>query len=174
MPRADRKPGIKSEAQPLQFKLTHYRQSGIAKPKSTMLERKICDPPWDPAISPVSLVDYLADQVIHRYGGSRGSRFRGDYISSLSDQIEIIRNTILGNAEERGWTVDRAQLDRPPYYSPHGAETLRLWGRQEKFNGCRTRQGLALASHLHSRRAAQLPGPSAPELWPEVGDGMSG
>ena len=35
----------------------------------------------------------------------------GDYISPLSDRIEAIRNTILGNAEERGWTVDPAQLD---------------------------------------------------------------
>lgn len=35
----------------------------------------------------------------------------GEYISPLSERIEAIRNTILGNAEERGWTVDQAQLD---------------------------------------------------------------
>jgi hypothetical protein len=29
----------------------------------------------------------------------------------LSDRIDAIRNTILGNAEERGWTIDPAQLD---------------------------------------------------------------
>jgi hypothetical protein len=35
----------------------------------------------------------------------------GHYVSPLGDRIEVIRNTILGNAEQRGWTVDPAQLD---------------------------------------------------------------
>ncbi len=29
----------------------------------------------------------------------------------MSDRIDVIRNTILGNAEERGWTIDPEQLD---------------------------------------------------------------
>ena len=33
------------------------------------------------------------------------------YISPLADRIEAIRNTILGNAEARQWTVDPEQLD---------------------------------------------------------------
>lgn len=35
----------------------------------------------------------------------------GHYVSPLSNRIDAIRNTILGNAEQRGWTVDEEQLD---------------------------------------------------------------
>ena len=35
----------------------------------------------------------------------------GDYVSPLIARIETIRNTILGNAEERHWTIDAEQLD---------------------------------------------------------------
>ena len=59
----------------------------------------------------VSLVDYLADQVITAMAEAEAIVSWGDYISPLGDRIEAIRNTILGNAEERGWTVDPAQLD---------------------------------------------------------------
>ena len=34
-----------------------------------------------------------------------------DYISPLTERIDVIRNTIMGNAEERGWTFDVEQLD---------------------------------------------------------------
>ena len=48
----------------------------------------------------------------HRHGGSRGDRCHGATTFPRSaSRIEAIRNTILGNAEERGWTVDPAQLD---------------------------------------------------------------
>ena len=59
----------------------------------------------------VSLVDYLADQVITAMAEAEATRAWADYVSPLSDRIEAIRNTILGNAEERGWTIDPAQLD---------------------------------------------------------------
>jgi hypothetical protein len=59
----------------------------------------------------VSLVDYLADQVITAMAEAEAMVSWGHYISPLSDRIELIRNTILGNAEQRGWTVDPAQLD---------------------------------------------------------------
>jgi len=59
----------------------------------------------------VALVDYLADQVITAMAEAEATVAWSHYVSPLSDRIEAIRNTILGNAEERGWTVDPAQLD---------------------------------------------------------------
>ena len=59
----------------------------------------------------VSLVDYLADQVIAAMAEAEVIASWGEYISPLSDRIDTIRNTILANAEERGWSIDPAQLD---------------------------------------------------------------
>jgi hypothetical protein len=80
-------------------------------PAEKLLELKICDPAMGSGHFLASLVDYLADQVIAAIAEAEAMVPWGDYISPLSDRIETIRNTILGNAEERGWTVDPAQLD---------------------------------------------------------------
>ncbi len=87
---------------------------GILKrldPAERLLELKICDPAMGSGHFLVSLVDYLADQVIGAMAEAEAIVSWGDYISPLGGRIEAIRNTILGNAEERGWTVDPAQLD---------------------------------------------------------------
>ena len=87
---------------------------GILKrldPAERLLELKICDPAMGSGHFLVSLVDYLADQVIAAMAEAEAIVAWGDYISPLGERIEAIRNTILGNAEERGWTVDPAQLD---------------------------------------------------------------
>ena len=87
---------------------------GILKrldPAERLLELKICDPAMGSGHFLVSLVDYLADQVIAAMADAEAIVAWGDYISPLGGRIEAIRNTILGNAEERGWTVDPAQLD---------------------------------------------------------------
>ena len=76
-----------------------------------LLELKICDPAMGSGHFLVSLVDYLADQVITAMAEAEAIVSWGEYISPLSERIEGIRNTIHGNAEERGWTVDLAQLD---------------------------------------------------------------
>ncbi len=85
---------------------------GILKridPAEKLLDLKICDPAIGSGHFLVSLVDYLADQVITAMAEAEATV--PHYISPLSDRIEAIRNTILGNAEQRGWTVDPAQLD---------------------------------------------------------------
>jgi len=87
---------------------------GILKrldPAEKLLELKICDPAMGSGHFLVSLVDYLADQVITAMAEAEVIVSWGEYLSPLSGRIEAIRNTILGNAEERGWTVDPAQLD---------------------------------------------------------------
>ncbi|MGZ8940955.1 MAG: Eco57I restriction-modification methylase domain-containing protein, partial [Limisphaerales bacterium] len=78
-------------------------------PAQKLLELKICDPAMGSGHFLVSLVDYLADQVIAAM--AEAESLVADYVSPLSDRIDAIRNTILGNAEARGWTIDPEQLD---------------------------------------------------------------
>lgn len=90
------------------------RKLGILRrfdPAERLLDLKICDPAMGSGHFLVSLVDYMADQVITAIAETETMVEWADYISPLADRIEGIRNTILGNAEERNWTVDPEQLD---------------------------------------------------------------
>jgi hypothetical protein len=90
------------------------RKLGVLKrfdPAEKLLDLKICDPAMGSGHFLVSLVDYMADQVITAMAETETMVEWADYISPLADRIEGIRNTILGNAEERSWTVDPEQLD---------------------------------------------------------------
>lgn len=90
------------------------RRIGVLKrldPAERLLELKICDPAMGSGHFLVTLVDYLADQVITAMAEAESYVDWIDYVSPLGDRIEAIRNTILGNAEERGWTVAPEQLD---------------------------------------------------------------
>jgi hypothetical protein len=80
-------------------------------PAEQLLELKICDPAMGSGHFLVALVDYLADQVITAMAEAEATITWGHYVSPLGNRIEAIRNTILGNAEQRGWTVDEDQLD---------------------------------------------------------------
>ena len=92
------------------------RKIGILKgmdPAAEILELKVCDPAMGSGHFLVSLVDYLADQVITTMAETELNvpEDWGDYISPLAERIEVIRNTILTNAEKRNWTIDEGQLD---------------------------------------------------------------
>lgn len=90
------------------------RKLGILRrldPAERLLDLKICDPAMGSGHFLVSLVDYMADQVITAMAETETMVEWADYVSPLADRIEGIRNTILGNAEERSWTVDPEQLD---------------------------------------------------------------
>ncbi|WP_158801081.1 Eco57I restriction-modification methylase domain-containing protein [Acidisoma sp. L85] len=78
-------------------------------PAEKLLDLKICDPAMGSGHFLVSLVDYLADQVIAAMAEAEAAV--PHYLSPLSDRIDAIRNTILSNAEGRGWTIDITQLD---------------------------------------------------------------
>jgi hypothetical protein len=80
-------------------------------PAEKLLELKICDPAMGSGHFLVSLVDFLADQVITAMAEAQALVMWGDYVSPLIARIDAIRNTIVGNAEERGWTIDPEQLD---------------------------------------------------------------
>ena len=57
------------------------------------------------------------------------------YLSPLVERIDGIRNTIMDNAEDRGWTFDPAQLDDRAHRPPNGAEALHLRSGQEPDGG---------------------------------------
>ena len=80
-------------------------------PAERLLELKICDPAMGSGHFLVSLVDYLADQVITAMAEAQALVTFADYVSPLIARIAAIRRTILRNAEERGWTIDPEQLD---------------------------------------------------------------
>jgi Eco57I restriction-modification methylase len=80
-------------------------------PAERILDLKICDPAMGSGHFLVSLVDYLADQVIAAMAEAEAAVAWGDYVSPLNDRIDSIRSMIFGNAEERGWVSDPAQLD---------------------------------------------------------------
>ncbi len=78
-------------------------------PAERLLELKICDPAMGSGHFLVNLVDRLADRVIAAMAEAEAAA--PGYISPLAGRIEAIRDTILTNAREHGWTVDRARLD---------------------------------------------------------------
>lgn len=104
---------LKSEELRTSTQPESYRLGALKRldPSEKILELKICDPAMGSGHFLVSLVDYLADQVIAAMAEAEAIVDWGDYVSPLSDRIDTIRSTILGNAEERGWTIDPAQLD---------------------------------------------------------------
>lgn len=94
-------------------RLENQRLSALrrADPAERLLELKTCDPAMGSGHFLVSLVDYMADQVIAAMSEAEAMVPWGHYVSPLSDRIEAIRNTIIRNAEKSGWTVDEGQLD---------------------------------------------------------------
>ena len=78
-------------------------------PAERTLELKVCDPAMGSGHFLVNLVDYLADRVIDAM--AEAEALVDGYLSPLAERIDGIRNTIMDNAEDRGWTFDPAQLD---------------------------------------------------------------
>ena len=96
--------------------LPDHRKIGQLKrvdPATALLDLKICDPAMGSGHFLVSLVDFMADQVITAMAEAEieAPDDWGDYISPLGERIDTIRNTILANADERNWTIDEEQLD---------------------------------------------------------------
>ena len=92
--------------------LSKERQVGQLKqvdPAEKLLDLKVCDPAMGSGHFLVNLVDYLADQVITAMAEAEASV--DGYISPLTERIDGIRDTIMANAKDRGWTIDADQLD---------------------------------------------------------------
>ena len=92
--------------------ITEDRRLGRLKrldPAEQLLELKVCDPAMGSGHFLVNLVDYLADRVIEAM--AEAEVLVDGYLSPLAERIDGIRNTIMDNAEDRGWAFDPAQLD---------------------------------------------------------------
>lgn len=96
--------------------LPPHRKIGSLKvidPATSLLDLKVVDPAMGSGHFLVSLVDFMADQVIAAMAEAEAEvpEDWGDYASPLGERIDTIRNTILANAEARKWTIDEQQLD---------------------------------------------------------------
>ena len=78
-------------------------------PAERILELRICDPAMGSGHFLVGLVDYLADRVIAVM--AEAEALVEGYASPLTSRIDDVRQTIVNNAGDRGWTVDRDGLD---------------------------------------------------------------
>ncbi len=78
-------------------------------PAMRLLDLKICDPAMGSGHFLVNLADWLADRVLVEM--AEAAALAGDYVSPLAESIEAVRNTVLANAGEHKWQVDRARLD---------------------------------------------------------------
>lgn len=80
-------------------------------PADKLLDLKICDPAMGSGHFLVSLVDFLADEVIAAMAEAEIAVAWTHYVSPLAERIDRIRTTIMANAEEKQWTVNWDQLD---------------------------------------------------------------
>ena len=78
-------------------------------PAERLLELRICDPAMGSGHFLVNLVDQLADHVIAAMGEAAAA-VEG-YVSPLARRIDRVRQTLLANVRQHGWTLDPAQLD---------------------------------------------------------------
>ena len=79
-------------------------------PATEFLKLRICDPAMGSGHFLVSLVDYLADQVMLATTQSASLVEFGDYRSPLLERLEAIRERIKAQATEHKWSVDDSQL----------------------------------------------------------------
>lgn len=92
---------------------THDRLGALQRldPAERLLELKICDPAMGAGHFLVSLVDYLADEVVTAMAEAEARAAWATYVSPLRNRIVSIRSAILRNAGEHGGTIDPARLD---------------------------------------------------------------
>ncbi len=80
-------------------------------PAEAILSLRVCDPAMGSGHFLVSLVDTLADHVLEAMAEAAALGADVDYTSSLANEIEKIRATILRNARAAKWTIDESHLD---------------------------------------------------------------
>lgn len=91
-------------------KAERARELEAFDPASRILDLKICDPAMGSGHFLVSLVDYLADEVLKATGEARETADWTDYASPLLARLEAIRERIRNEATTHKWTIDEAQL----------------------------------------------------------------
>ena len=108
-------------------------------PAEKLLDLKICDPAIGSGHFLVSLVDYLADQVIAAMAEAE-ARGVGPITSPLQRPDRCDPQHHSWQCGRSWWTIDPDPARRSPHHPAHGPETLHLWRRQEPYGG-RTGKG---------------------------------
>ena len=97
---------MRSSRLPTQLKARNLR---LLDPAQKLLELKVCDPAMGSGHFLVGLVDYLADRIIASMAEAEAAM--DGYVSPPVEDIDAVRDTVLRNAERKGWTVHLEQLD---------------------------------------------------------------
>ena len=79
-------------------------------PATKFLELRICDPAMGSGHFLVSLVDYLADEVLKATEEAAEWSLWAKYESPLLKRLEAIRERIRSQASEHNWTIHESQL----------------------------------------------------------------
>lgn len=110
---ADRMAAFDSTIASLDPKLAEERRGELdaADPAEAILRLRICDPAMGSGHFLVSLVDTLADHVLDAMAEATVRVSAIQYQSPIARKIEDIRATIIRNANEANWAIDRSQLD---------------------------------------------------------------
>ena len=103
---AERVEELRRSRAPLRLKVQDLERYDPAR---KLLELKVCDPAMGSGHFLVGLVDYLADRVIASMAEAEAAM--EGYVSPLAADIDAIRDTVLRNAAQAGWTVHPEQLD---------------------------------------------------------------
>src|SRR6202022_239438 len=80
-------------------------------PATAILSLKVCDPAMGSGHFLVSLVDWLADEVLAAMAEAVALVEWGDYVSPLASRIAAVRAKILGEAHVHKWPIVESQLD---------------------------------------------------------------
>jgi hypothetical protein len=80
-------------------------------PAAAILSLKVCDPAMGSGHFLVSLVDWLADEVLASMAEAAALVEWGDYVSPLVARIAAIRTKILSEAGLHKWPIVESQLD---------------------------------------------------------------
>ena len=97
---------LSQSRRPARFKLDELKRLDAAR---NLLDLKVCDPAMGSGHFLVGFVDYLADRVIAAMAEAEGA-LEG-YVSPIVEDIDTVRDTVLGNAGRQGWSINPEQLD---------------------------------------------------------------
>ena len=103
---AERVEALRRSRAPLRLKVQDLERHDPAR---KLLDLKVCDPAMGSGHFLVGLVDYLADRVIASMAEAEAAM--DGYVSPLVADIDAVRDTVLRNAAQAGWTVHPEQLD---------------------------------------------------------------
>jgi hypothetical protein len=102
-----------------QISVADWKALDASDPASRMLDIKVCDPAMGSGHFLVTLVDYMADELLEQISKAAeevaaqpwAKNIQDRWTSPVGSRIADIRNRILKAGHEHGWAVEPTQLD---------------------------------------------------------------